>query len=351
MAEHGGNIYRFAENNNISDIDVIDFSASINPLGLPKSVISEIRKIDSLMSNYPDPNVVRLKQAISIYYSLDADSIVCGNGSTELIYLCARALKPEIALIPSPTFSEYERACLLLGSRIKYHNLKKEDYFDLDLEEFIKDMKGCSMAFICNPNNPTGRLIRKDLLLEIANAANDLKCFLVVDEAFIDFIPESSVISEVKNNPFLIVLRSMTKFYALSALRLGFGVFHASVVENILRNKEPWTVNSIAQIAGIAALNDEDYREETFKVIREGKELLENGLKRLSIEFIPSSVNYYLIRLQNAPQAVSSLRVAFIMTRDCSNFRGLDNSYIRISVKSYKNNMRLLGELSKLCRG
>ena len=349
MTEHGGNIYSFAKRNRVDEREILDFSASINPLGLPETVISEIRNIDSSMYHYPDPDAGRLKQTISIYYGIKPESVVCGNGSTELIYLCTRALKPKSVLIPSPTFSEYERASLLVGAEIKYHKLREENYFDLEHEEFIKDLKGCDMAFLCNPNNPTGRHISKELMLKLAKSALESKCYLVVDEAFIDFIPENSIIHETANNPFLIVLRSMTKFYALSAFRLGFGVFHESLIGNILNNKEPWTVNTIAQIAGIAALNDEKYKKKTFRVIREDKNLMESGFKRLSIAYLPSAVNYYLLKIANAQQAIKSLQSSNIMVRDCSNFKGLNGSYIRVAVKSKEDNLRLLKGLENIC--
>jgi threonine-phosphate decarboxylase len=349
MTEHGGNIYSFAKKNGVDEREILDFSASINPLGLPDSVISEIRNIDSSMYHYPDPDSGRLKQTISIYYGIKQESVICGNGSTELIYLCARAFKPKKVLIPSPTFSEYERASLLTGAEIKYHKLKEENYFDLEHEEFIKDLKGCDMAFICNPNNPTGRHISKELMLKLAKSARESKCYLVVDEAFIDFIPENSLIHEAENNPFLIVLRSMTKFYALSAFRLGFGVFHQSLIRNILKNKEPWTVNTFAQIAGIAALRDKEYTEKTFQIITDCKKLMKEGFERLSLEYLASAVNYYLLKIKNAQQAIKSLQSSNIMVRDCSNFKGLNGSYIRVAVKSKEDNLRLLKGLENIC--
>lgn len=350
MTEHGGNIYKYAEEFNISESRIIDFSASINPLGLPLSVIHGIQGINSSMYHYPDPEAKKLREALSIYHGIDAESIICGNGSTELIYLCARALKPKTVIIPAPTFSEYERACIITGAKIKYFFLNKNDSFDLDSHKFINSMNGCEMAFICNPNNPTGRLIKTDDLLQVADSAKRFKCYLVIDEAFIDFLPEYSIIKEVQNNPYLIVLRSMTKFYALSAIRLGFGVFHQSIVEKILHNKEPWTVSTIAQKAGIAALKDVDYKKETFRIISEGKRLMEEGLKVLSIEYIPSKVNYYLLRMPNAQQIIADLYKSYILVRNCSNFRGLDNTYVRVAVKSPEHISRLLEEISVLCK-
>lgn len=348
MIEHGGNIYRFAEELNVPQEKILDFSASINPLGLSLSVISAIQESKDFLCHYPDPDTKHLRDVLSAYHGIAAESIICGNGSTELIYLCARALKPKVVIIPAPTFSEYERACIVTGANIKYFFLNTKDSFDLDFHKFINSMNGCDMAFICNPNNPTGRLINTDDILKMADAAKQFKCYLVVDEAFIDFMPEHSIIKEVQNNPYLIVLRSLTKIYALSGLRLGFGVFHQSIIEKILQNKEPWTVNTVAQKAGIAALKDDDYKKETFRIIGEGKYLMEHGLKGLSIEYIPSMVNYYLLKMENAQKIISSLYKSYILVRNCKNFKGLDKTYIRVAVRSPEDINKLLKEISGL---
>jgi len=346
---HGGNIYRHAEMLGIGEKNIIDFSASINPLGVPRSVIYAIKKQCRYLFNYPDPDTKKLSLHIARQYGINLKSIICGNGSTELIYLIARALRPEKVLIPEPTFSEYERACKITSAKLKVKSLKikKEDAFKINTEELINAMKGCNMAFLCNPNNPTGRLLRKKEILKIAVAARKLKCYLVVDEAFIDFRPEDSVIREVGNNPYLIALRSLTKFYALSGLRIGYGVLPLNIVEVANRHKEPWTVNSLAQTAGIAALDDVEYKRKTFKVVKEEKDFLEKEFERLNINYIPSEANYYLLQLNNAKKTVSALRNKGILVRDCSSFEGLDGSYIRVAVKSRKDNKTLIKELSK----
>jgi threonine-phosphate decarboxylase len=202
------------------------------------------------------------------------------------------------------------------------------------------------MAFLCNPNNPTGRLTKKDDVLKIADAAKQIKCYLVVDEAFIDFTPDESVVQEVQKNPYLIVLRSMTKFYALSGLRIGYGIFPSDVIENLKKHKEPWTVNSAAQLAGITALNDTAYINKTFELMKNEKKAIENGFKLLGINYIPSFANFYLISHDNAKEIISGLRNMGILLRDCSNFKGLDSSYMRAAVKSNKDNMRLLKEMT-----
>lgn len=364
LEPHGGNIYRFIEERNIRMDEVIDFSASINPLGVPKSVMEKIKDNIRYLCHYPDPDAKHLTQTLAKHLGIDPQYILCGSGSTELIYLTVRALKPEKVLMPMPTFSEYELACKSYESRVMSYELKESDNFDINADEFINAMADgylaahrsplaapVDMAFLCNPNNPTGRLMKKEDVLKVAEAARELKCYLVVDEAFIDFVPEESVIKEVQHNPYLIVLRSMTKFYALSGMRIGYGVFPLAILDTIRRHKEPWTINTIAQIAGIAALNDAGYKNQTFKVMRNEKKILEDGFKLLGITYFPSSANFYLIKHDNAQKIIASLGNRGLMIRDCSNFMGLDGSYMRIAVKSNKDNMKLLKELAYICRG
>jgi threonine-phosphate decarboxylase len=350
MREHGGNVHRASEETGIPVGEIIDFSASINPLGVPNTVAETIRENIQYLIHYPEPFAENLAAHLGRHLDIDPRTIVCGNGSTELIYLAVRALAPQKALVAAPTFSEYERACSMLRetSCVRY-DLSRENGFEIDPDSFIASMTGCSMAFLCNPNNPTGRLLPRATVLAIAEAARRRSCHLVVDEAFIDFVPEHSVVDEVARNSHLTVLRSLTKFYALSGLRIGYGVFPRTAAELVKNYREPWTVNTLAQKAGITAINDSDYQERTVGVIAEGKQFLEKGLTALRIDYVPSAANYYLLRLNRAQQAVASLREKGILVRDCSNFPGLDSSYIRIAVRSSRENAALLKELARTC--
>jgi threonine-phosphate decarboxylase len=360
---HGGNIYLLAEKLGIRESEVIDFSASINPLGVPESVISVLGEQMKYLFNYPDPDTKRLRLKIAEHIGAHPDSILCGNGSTELIYLIIRALSPKKVLIPAPTFSEYERAARCQGLRAEYFHLKEENTFDINVGEFISALSGATngprsaigdarpfdMAFLCNPNNPTGRLIGRSDMLKIADAARNLGCRLVVDEAFIDFCPGASIADQVSANPYLVVLRSLTKMYALSGLRVGYAILPPSLLDAAREAKEPWTVNSLAQIAGVAALGDAAYRTKTFSVLEKEKKALEEGFSRMGISYVPSFANYYLLRMEKAQEATALLRDKRILVRECSNFIGLDSSYIRVAVKSENDNRRLLEEIS-LCR-
>ncbi len=362
--DHGGNIYMASLKTGIPKRRIVDFSASINPLGMPASAEQAIRRQFSLISHYPEPFAEGLSDEISHMLGVSPGSIICGNGSTELIYLIPRALKPKHALITAPTFSEYEKACKIRdGLRVMRYELKREKDFDLNIEEFIDAMSGkqlpitrhasritaFDMAFICNPNNPTGRLIGKKDLLRIADAAKRLRCYLVVDEAFIDFCPSESVAHEVAGNPYLIVLRSLTKFYALAGLRLGYGIFPHAVADKIKRQKEPWTVNSLAQAAGSAAIRDAAYQLRSLKTMCAEKKFMEKEFEKIGVCYLPSSANYYLLEMENAQQVINTLAEKGILARDCSNFRGLDGKYIRVAVRSRRDNSRLIREVRHIC--
>ena len=347
MTGHGGNIHLAARETGVAVSGILDFSASINPLGMPASAARAIAGSMADLVHYPEPFADQLAEYIAVMHGIEAGTVLCGNGSTELIYLVARALAPRTVLIPAPTFSEYERACgLIAGSRCAGFMLAEQKNFDVDPDEFIGAMQGCDMAFLCNPNNPTGRLMSREAIRAIAAAAERSSCYLVVDEAFIDFTPQDSVLQDVAGMTHLIVLRSLTKFYALAGLRIGYGVFPSALIKKMRDQKEPWTVNTLAQQAAIASLDDKQYQAKTMDAMRDEKQFLEQELQRLGITYFPSAPNYYLLKLNNAPAAIAGLREKGILVRDCSNFAGLDETYIRVAVRSRRENEALLKGLA-----
>jgi len=362
-AAHGGDIYSLAEELRISERKVLDFSSSVNPLGVSKKIKAEIRKHLKYLNNYPDPAARRLRKRLAQHHGINPEMILCGNGSTELIYLVTRALKPQSVLVPAPTFSEYERAVRITGGgEIEYFLLDSENGFSINPDQFINTLKSklissrpapdalrsFDMAFLCNPNNPTGRLLGREDIMEIADAAKDIGCYLVVDEAFMDFRPDASVIRDVTNNPYLIVLRTMGNFYALAGLRVGYGAFSRHIVDRLEKFREPWTMNSLSQRAAVVALRDRVFREETFVLMQEEKGFLENNFRKLHLEFFPSDANFYLLKVDNADEVIRTLMMKGILLRDCSDFKGLDGRYLRIAVKSHKDNTVLVKELTAL---
>lgn len=368
---HGGNIHAAARMLGVGIGDILDLSASINPLGMPRCVQTALRKGLTEAVHYPDPAAAELTAALANYHSVPPETLLCGNGSTELIYLIAQALRPTAALIPAPTFAEYERAvtaCRKSDARsvkhhISYFPLKENTGFRIDPDGFIDAManmvstlplrhprqSALPVAFLCNPNNPTGVGTPREDVLKIARAARKLRCYLVVDEAFVDFCPQHSVIDAVAGNPCLIVLRSMTKFYALAGIRLGYGIFPGSVVRRILSIREPWTVSTIAQIAGLSALQDASYRAKTAQMLAREKLFLEKAFRTFGIEHLPSEANYYLLKMRDAETIADGLAQKGILLRRCANISGLTRSHLRVAVRTRSENIRFLKELNA-CR-
>ncbi|MBF0556251.1 MAG: threonine-phosphate decarboxylase [Nitrospirae bacterium] len=348
---HGGNIYSLAAELRIAQRKVLDFSASVNPLGISKKVKAEIRKALKFLPAYPDPGCTLLRRQLSKKTGVPDKNIMCGNGSTELIYLIARAIKPARALIAVPAFSEYERALSISGVKeITLFPIEEKDNFVLNIEGFVRKMRDADIAFLCNPNSPTGGVLSRDTVLSIVKQAAQCNCYIVVDEAFVDFVPQESISGEVCNNPGLLVLRSLTKFYALSGLRLGAMFFHDDISAALAANKEPWSVNTLAQRAGTTALSDKAYEAETFKYLRREKEFMEKMLRKHEIRFYPSKINFYLTRDERAPVLWQELRKRGIVLRDCSTFNGLNDNYLRIAVKTHRENALLFKNISSILR-
>lgn len=349
---HGGDIHGWARAAGVSRKDIIDFSASINPLGTPREVLRAITTHLHDIEHYPDLDSLELRDRLSATFDLDPSGILCGNGCTELIYLLPRALSLTKVLIAQPTFNEYERACAMApqSSAILPYPLHARDDFDIDPVAVVHEAARASAdaVFLCNPNNPTGRTVEKDTMREAAALAADRKIHLIIDESFIEFTTAGSIIGLTSDNPYLIVLRSMTKFYALPGLRLGWGVFPPRVTRALNAIRQPWSVNALAEAAGVAALSLTTHRERTHAFLSTEKKRLERGFKTLGIDYIPSRTNYYLLKSRQCPHILKGLKDQNILVRDCSNFNGLDESYIRVAVRKRKENDILLERMASL---
>lgn len=220
---HGGNLERAMEKYGISAEEIIDFSANINPLGFSPKIREIIIKNLNQLSHYPDPECKEAKKEISHYFKIDYENIILGNGSTELIYLIVRNLKPKKVLIPIPTFYEYEKSLNNNNVSINFYKLIEKQEFAISIKEIISQLAGIDLVFLCNPNNPTGTFLHREEILILVKEIQRRKIFLFLDEVFIDLHEEESFIKEVKNYNYLIILRSLTKFFGLPGLRIGFG--------------------------------------------------------------------------------------------------------------------------------
>lgn len=355
---HGGNIYEIKRR---YKKDVIDFSANINPLGLTKAIKREFSKCYRLIPHYPDLEANDLIRQIAKYWSINEENILIGNGSTELIYLIAHAFKPKKALIPAPTFSEYERACKMSYElRVTSYKLKEKNNFEIDIDKFIITMRKekCDMVFLSNPNNPTGKLLRKNDLLKIAETAKNLKCYLVIDEAFMDFLPDEgkhTFIPEAAKDKRFIVLRSFTKFFAIPGLRIGYMIAHNDLVKRLRKIQPPWSANSIAQYLAQVLLNNKEYIEKTHRLINKEREFLFKELVNLKeLKPYPSVTNFFLVKIIDnridSTILTKKLINKGIFIRDCSNFKKLNNRFIRIAVRSHKENSKLIKTLRELLK-
>ncbi len=353
------NIYRISEETGIDERKIIDFSSAINPLGLSKKVKAVLRKKLKRLHYYPDPDALRLKRVISRVHSINPENIIIGNGTSQLIHLIVRSINPSNVLIMVPCYSEYERAVLVNNeihkdckapTSIDYFPLKEYDNFEINIGSLINIIrnKKYDLLFISNPNSITGRKIDKQYMLEIAKQTMNMGCFLVADESFVEFCSDITLIDEVSINPYLIVLRSFSFFYGFAGLRIGYGVFHSSVIERIRRNIEPWNVNTLAQAAAVVLLKDKKYVANTLEFFNEEKSFFEKELRKAGIDFIPSCTNSYLIRIKDAEEIVEKLSRKGIIVDDCSSYRGLGKEYIRVTLMKRRENKILLKALMNL---
>jgi threonine-phosphate decarboxylase len=356
---HGGNLYRAARERGCRPSDLVDFSASINPLGPSLSILRLLRKSQWMLRHYPDPEARDLVQALSKRSGLNPSCYLIGNGSMELLYLLPITLSITKALIIGPTFSEYERAVSRAGGCCTRVSASHADDYRPPIEEALDLMrtgKGrFDTVFLCNPNNPTGRVIVKDDLLKLVAALDDQYIWIVVDESFIEFAPEQSVLQEVSKHPRLLVLRSFTKFYAIPGLRIGYLAGQPDVVEQVRRRQPPWSVNSLAQAAALAGLKDTAYRKKSLALISEERTRLSQVLSTMpDLHVFPSEANFLLIELPaslRASDVAEQLRDRGLLVRDCSTIAGLTDRMVRVAVRTPRENDRLLRAIETILYG
>lgn len=351
------NIYTLAEELRLQERKIVDLSSNINPLGVSKKIKAELRKYLKYLHNYPDTETKRLKRFISKFHNIRPDMLITGNGITGILNLLMNYIKPDILLLPAPIFPLYERLFLLNNhGSIEYFYLNEEEGFYFDVNKFISLINDLKEKFlnnnekrllivICNPNNPTGKLIPKEDILLLLKTLNSTNAYLVIDEAYIDFCDGESVIPYVEENPCLIVLRSFSCFYALPGLRIGYGVLSSELVDSLQEYMLPWTVNNLAQRAGVIALKDKVYRKEALALIKEEKNFFKKNFLKAGIKFYESDVNFYLIRHEKAGEIYRYLREKGILVRYCIDIKGLDSTYLRISIKRHRENSIFFKEL------
>ncbi len=345
---HGGNIYEAARHYGLNLAKIIDFSSNVNPLGPSSRALEAAKNALSHIDRYPDPEMVELRQAIGRYFGIKSDQVMCGDGANALIHLIPRVFRPRKVLIPIPTFSEYAVAAQNVGAEVVTLPLKEHNGFRVDPVEMAFALNGVDMAFLCNPNNPTGQVILKSEMLEIMNYAQQRGVKLVLDEAFMDYMETESIIKETVHTSGIICLRGFTKFFGMPGLRVGYAVSDEPTVKELREGQEPWTVSIPSERAAMAALDDWPYIKRTSSMIVRERDRLLSALRLLpGVETFPCSANFILLKLTSIDSYTlrEKLGVHGMLVRDCSNFPGLDGHYIRISVRSRRENKRLIKSL------
>jgi L-threonine-O-3-phosphate decarboxylase len=342
---HGGNAKEISRKNKIEYDKILDFSANINPLGMPTSVKKAIIEGLDEVEKYPDITYFELKCAIGEFENINKENLILGNGAAEVLFNVVRGIDPKNTLILAPTFSEYEEATKAINGTIIYYKLKEENNFYI--QENILDYinSELDLIFICNPNNPTGVITSKDLLVKILIKAKKNNVIVLIDESFLDFIEVNlSMISYTNEYENLIIIKSLTKFFALPGIRIGYGICsNASLKEKLEKISPAWNINILAEIATKTGLKDETYIRETLKFIKSEKKYLYNELKEIKqLKVYEPSANFILLKTLIKINLKNELLKNNILIRSCSNYEGLDNSYYRIAVRNHKENSKLI---------
>lgn len=348
---HGGDVLSYEKEYHKK---ALDFSANINPLGIPPRVLAAAEKALKHSGVYPDPLCRKLTQAIAKAECLPQSHIICGNGAADLIFRLVLALKPKRALLLAPTFAEYETALASVECRTERHFLTAENGFvltDSILPELTKDL---DVLFLCNPNNPTGQIISPELLFRITELCRQNEIRLVLDECFIDFLdhPENHTMkNKLDTYPNLFILKAFTKLYAMPGLRLGYGLCaDENLLDRLFAVSQPWAVSNVASAAGIAALKQTAYVEKSKKLIQRQRAYLKRQLEILGCSVIGSQANFLFFGTENE-RLDQKLKEKGILIRSCGNYAGLSNRYYRIAVRGKEENRKLVKAFRQLQKG
>lgn len=356
MSEHGGNVLETGLQLGIDPELLLDFSANINPLGLPERVRSLIVSHLDIIMQYPDVEYRHLHQALASASRCDYDQTIAGNGETELIYGLVRTLAPRRAMLLVPGFAEYRRALQQQGCEIIDYALSEQNGFQVDasiLDAVRAHRPDC--LFIATPNNPTGLMPDADLLDRLASLCESLQIALIVDEAFIDFLPQGSTLApRLAESRYLYLLRSLTKFFAIPGLRLGYLLSgNTQTIRQLKRTREPWSVNAFSALVGQHLLLDEDYIARSHAFIARERDVLWQAMTRFSsLAVWKPQANFIFFRcLRQGFDLKAALLGHHILIRHCENYPGLDRDYYRIAVRTEAENRRFIDALTHVLQG
>jgi L-threonine-O-3-phosphate decarboxylase len=344
--QHGGNLVWAATLADCPVSSILDFSASINPLGAPQSAIAAIERSISQLKFYPDPQYSRLTSVLATHHAIDVKYILPGNGSAELLTWAGRELaQHKFTYLLTPAFGDYDRALKAFNGEIRSFNLF--DSANLDLPKISTNNRE-SGIIVNNPHNPTGKLWTRAEIIPYL----DRFALVVIDEAFMDFLPpetEQSLISLVTDYPNLVILRSLTKFYSLPGLRIGYAIAHPDRIRRWRQWRDPWSVNIVAAEAAIAAIADLEFQQQTWNWLFPTKAQLFADLNKIpGLSPLPSAANFFLVKTATSVTQLQRelLIKEHILIRDCLSFSELGDRYFRIAVRTVEENERLVRALT-----
>lgn len=355
---HGSDLETIEQIYHIKKENITSFSANVNPLGISPLLRTTLSERLDAISSYPDREYTSLRKCIAGYCNTDFENIIVGNGSTELISLFIQIEHPKKALIIGPTYSEYEREISLGGGTSLYYPLKAENHFKLDTNDLFSQLnESIDLLVICNPNNPTSSAIYRKDMRKILDICKQHDIFVMVDETYVEFAQDYAQIEAVPLTSYynnIVILRGISKFFASPGLRLGYAITgNRDLIKEINTRKNPWTINSLAEIAGELMFTDTTYIEETKSLISsERRRVYEKLLTLPNIEVFEPTANFVLIRILKEDLTSQDLFDAAIresmMIRDCSTFPFLDNKYVRFCFMKPDMNDKLIGCFQKL---
>ncbi|MGC9965959.1 MAG: threonine-phosphate decarboxylase CobD [Syntrophobacteraceae bacterium] len=353
---HGGNIYELSAQAGCSPDDILDFSASINPLGPPPGLARVISGCFRRLESYPDIHNRLLVDAISKFHDIDPECIAVGNGSTELIYWLPRALGVSSALVVSPTFGEYAKAFELQGTRLQRLLSAPENCFQPRAEHLQAALQKdpVQAVLLTHPASPSGALMDGGLIDWIVeNGSKSGSTLFLIDEVFIDFCEQASLKRFIERSQNVAIIRSLTKFYGLPGLRIGYLLAPPRIAAKVRRHLPPWSVNTLAQTAGAYCFAQERYRHKTLKLIAKERLRLSRELSAIAgLTVFPAEANYLLLRMDRRLAPASSLKREIferdrLLIRDCGSFEGLDDWYFRVAVRLPDQNDRLIAAVKE----
>lgn len=353
--KHGGELRQFSEKFGIPERDILDFSSNINPLGPPASVRRAYEIGAEELRLYPDPEALEFRREVARHFPIWPENVIAGNGAAELLDLILRFLDPKRALLVEPTFPEYRRTLNLLGSQIRTVSLREKDSFQIPFAELVNALQGVEVLVLAHPNNPTGTFLAKTEVLRLLGEAKRRNIFCVLDEAFVDWIPDLTLAREMRDDASFFIIRSLTKFFSLPGIRIGYGLGPRKLIEKLQAFQVPWSCNRLAQCLGVAALRDNAFGEASRDWLTREREWLESSLREIpGLKVYPSAANFLLVRSgagAEKSRPSEELGKQGIYVRDLTEFPALGPSYFRVAVRKREENMKLIETLKHLLAG